>query len=241
MATRPVLTAQWKNLVIANYAVDPAALAPLAPPGTRVDLWDGAALMSLVAFQFHDTRLFGVPIPLHRDFEEVNLRCYVRRETGGESRRGVVFIREIVPRLGVALAARFLYGEAYAAMPVRSVLNIEGVAHGESGHLHYSWGSFGRRVSLSASVGGPPALPAMGSLEQFITEHYWGYNRRGAAAREYRVEHPSWRVWHARSVSLDGDVVRMYGKSLGSALTGAPHSAFVAEGSAVAVFAGKRI
>ena len=241
MAPRPVLTASWKNLVIANYAVDPAALEHLVPRGTRLDSWDGATLVSLVAFQFHDTRLFGMPIPGHRDFEEVNLRFYVRRDVGSESRRGVVFIREIVPRLAVALGARFLYGEPYSAMPMRSVLNMEGVDRGHPGHLYYGWGPFGRRLALSASIGGPPALPAMGSLEQFITDHYWGYNGgKDRSTREYRVDHPAWRVWQARSVSLEGDPREIYG-SFGEALAQPPHSALVAEGSAVSVFGGAGI
>jgi len=241
MPDRPTLTAHWKNLVIANFAVDAALLEPLVPAGTRLDPWDDVALVSLVAFQFHDARLYGFPIPLHRNFDEVNLRFYVRRDVGSESRRGVVFIKEIVPRLAVALGARLLYGEPYSAMPMRSVLNIEGVERGEAGHLYYGWGPFGRRLALSASIGGPPALPAMESLEQYITDHYWGYNgRKGRPSTEYRVDHAAWRVWPARSVALEGNVYEIYGDALGDCLTKPPHSAFVAEGSPVSVFKGVR-
>jgi hypothetical protein len=239
---RPFLTASWRNLVMANYAVSPALLEPLVPQGTRLDAWGGTTFLSLVAFQFRDTRVLGLAVPLHRHFEEVNLRFYVRRDAGAESRRGVVFIKEIVPRLAVALAARLLYHEPYAALPMRSVINAEGVERGEAGHLYYGWGHIGRRLSLSASIGGPPAHPPQRSVEQFITEHYWGYNGRpGGRTLEYRVDHPAWRVWQARSVALDGDVTTLYGPVFGPVLAKPPTSAFVVEGSDVSVFRGQLV
>jgi uncharacterized protein YqjF (DUF2071 family) len=240
--TRPFLTARWLNLVMANYEVPPALLEPLVPAGTHPDPWQGSAYLSLVAFQFRDTRVWGVPIPLHRNFEEVNLRFYVRRDAGADSRRGVVFIKETVPRLAVALGARLLYNEPYQALPMRSVINAEGVERGEAGHLYYGWGHTGRRFSLSASIGGPPVQPPEGSFEQFITEHYWGYNRqRNGSTLEYRVDHPAWRVWQARSVALDGDVTAQYGPMFGPILAKAPKSGFVAEGSEVSVYPGRRV
>ena len=46
-----------------------------------------AAYVSLVGFRFLNTRVLGVSIPFHRDFDEVNLRFYVRRNIGSEVRR----------------------------------------------------------------------------------------------------------------------------------------------------------
>ncbi|HEX7980960.1 MAG TPA: DUF2071 domain-containing protein, partial [Gemmatimonadaceae bacterium] len=112
-ATRSAfLTAEWRWLVMLNYEVPPEVLAPYVPRGTSLDLWQGHALVSVVGFRFIETRVIGVPIPFHRHFDEVNLRFYVRRELpGGEARRGVVFIRELVPKPMIAWVARALYNE----------------------------------------------------------------------------------------------------------------------------------
>ena len=81
-----------------------------------------------------------------------------------------------------------------------------------------------------------------GSEAEFITEHYWGYAaQRGGGTVEYRVEHPSWRVWHAHAHALDADVATLYGPAFAASLTAAPRSAFVAEGSPVIVRRGVRV
>src|SRR5919205_26157 len=105
-ASRPFLTAQWRNLIMLTYEVDPAKIIDRVPPGTTLDSWRGKALVSLLGFQFLDTKVLGAPVPFHQDFEEVNLRFYVRRVLGEQVRNGVVFIRELVPRPMVGGMAR---------------------------------------------------------------------------------------------------------------------------------------
>jgi uncharacterized protein len=116
---QPFLTANWRYLAMLNYEVDPRLIAPLVPPETEIDFENGETFLSVVGFLFLDTRLLGLPIPLHRDFEEVNLRFYVRRKSADTWRRGVVFIRELVPRRAIALVARAFYGENYVAVPMK--------------------------------------------------------------------------------------------------------------------------
>ena len=113
---RPFLTARWERLSLLNYAVPPEVLTPHLPPGLTLDLHDSQAFASLVAFDFLDTRVLGVPWPGYRNFAEVNLRFYVRN--GVE--RGVVFVRELVPQRLVAWMARTLYNEPYAATPMQN-------------------------------------------------------------------------------------------------------------------------
>jgi len=71
-----------------NYVVDPRLITPLIPAETEIDFENGETFLSVVGFLFLDTRLLGLPIPLHRDFEEVNLRFYVRRQSADTWRRG---------------------------------------------------------------------------------------------------------------------------------------------------------
>jgi uncharacterized protein YqjF (DUF2071 family) len=215
-----------------SWEVDPALLRARVPPGTALDLWEGRALVSVVGFLFADTRLLGVPIPWHRTFEEVNLRFYVGRQGAEGWRRGVCFIRELVPRAAVAALARAIYNEPYVGLPMghSTVLGETG------GSAEYRWRHGGRWHRLAARVSGAPTPAAAGSAEEFITEHYWGYTRqRGGGTVEYRVEHPSWRVWRATEATLEADVRALYGHEFAAVLAGPPASALVADGSAVVV------
>lgn len=236
------LTAQWRHLVMLNFVVDPAVLEERIPDGCELDRFAGRTFVSVVGFRFLDTRVLGVPVPFHRDFDEVNLRFYVRRDTAGETRRGVVFVKELVPRRLVAAVARWVYGERYVALPMRHRIDLDGERPGGGGSVGYGWRRRGRWEEVFASFSGAAEPPADGSEEAFVTEHYWGYARqRDGSTVEYRVEHPRWRVWRAEEAALRCDAASLYGAQLGAALVGSPTTAFVADGSAVVVHRGRRI
>ena len=230
------LTAEWKNLVMMNYMVDPGLLRKLLPAGTELDLFQEQAYVSLIGFEFNQTRVHGVAIPFHSNFEEVNLRFYVKRFT----RRGVVFIREFVPKRAIAAAARFLYGEKYLRVPMAHSIRID--PGRDSAEVEYSWGSGASRCFLRIETQEPSFLPVEGSLSQFITEHYWGYTPRSSGGcREYEVQHPQWLAREAKRAEFSGDATRFYGDEFGKVLERPPDSALLAEGSAVTVFRGSRI
>ena len=236
MPRRPFLTAEWRDLVMINYEIDPRALASLVPAGTELDQWNGRTLVSMVGFRFLNTRVLRIAVPGHRNFDEVNLRLYVRRKTPEGWRRGVVFVKEIVPRAAIAWIARTVYGERYVALPMRHdvALDVDGLGGG--GHAIYGWKWAGRWNRLGAEVTGSPAIPAEDSEAAFITEHYWGYaSARDGSTSEYQVEHPRWRVWLADRVEFDCDVGAIYGAEFVAALSAKPSSAFVADGSFIAV------
>ncbi|MGH9730547.1 MAG: YqjF family protein [Candidatus Acidiferrales bacterium] len=238
LSRRVFLSAEWRNLVMLNYEVDPDILRRRVPRGTEVDSFRGKTFVSLVGFQFLRTKLFGfLPVPFHADFEEVNLRFYVRRREGNEVRRGVVFIREIVPKRGVARIARLIYGENYICCPMRHVISANGVRR----TAEYQWKLKSNWCTLHAEGAGDAAIPKEESLEQFITEHYCGYVSREGGCLEYRVSHEPWRVWKCTTGSFEGNSDMLYGPELGSVLRRTPSSAFIADGSSVLVFTGKRI
>src|SRR5436305_8593164 len=188
-ATRPeaavpgiFLTAEWRHLLMVNYVVDPAALAPLVPAGTELDLWRGRAYVSVVGFRFLRARVLGVPVPFHRNFDEVNLRFYVRRRVNNEWRKGVAFVKEIVPRRAIAFVARTLYNENYVRMPMRSSVTIPGP-------VRYEWRHGGTWDGVWAAVIGEPKVPGRDHQETFISEHYWRYARQpDGSTAEYGVE-----------------------------------------------------
>ena len=232
------LTAEWRYLALLNYAVAPGLLQKFVPQGTELDDWNGTCFLSLVGFRFLKTKVRGICLPFHRNFDEVNLRFYVRRREGSEWRRGVVFIREIVPRWAIAAVARALYNERYVALPMSHQIR----SHDGTLEVYYEWIFRGRHNRLSISASGEPAIPSEASEAHFITEHFWGYSQqRDAGCMEYRVEHPSWAVWQAASASFAGDAAELYGADLGAVLQRPPDSAFLAAGSPVTVFRGRKI
>jgi uncharacterized protein YqjF (DUF2071 family) len=224
-----------------NFAVEPSVLQPFVPEGTTLDRWQGVTFVSLVGFLFANTRLLGVPIPGHRTFEEVNLRFYVRRTVTDEVRRGVTFIRELVPRRAIATTARAIYNEPYRAVPMRhrfGVTRPDGVPE----EIEYGWRSRGAWTSLNVVTSGTGRTVAPEGQEEFITEHYWGYTRqKNGSTVEYRVEHPRWRVWGVEAPRISGDLKAVYGPAFAAVLSRSPSSAFLADGSAVTVYAPRRI
>lgn len=238
---RAFLTAEWRNLIMLNYAVEPFLLRPYVPRGTELDSWGGTTYISLVGFLFVNTRLLRVPVPAHRNFEEVNLRFYVRRESGGELRRGVTFVREIVPRAAIAIVARLAYNEPYVALPMRHRFTDVSAA-GVPASVAYGWKSAFGWTDISAAPCGIGQPAETGSREEFMTEHYWGYTRqRDGSTLEYRVDHPSWRVWEVNTPQISGNLAEQYGRDFAHILSAPPASAFLADGSRVTVYRPDRL
>ena len=228
---KPFLSANWRYLAMLNFVVDPQVIAPLVPPGTEIDYENGETFLSVVGFLFLDTRLLGLPIPLLRDFEEVNLRLYVRKKSADTWRRGVVFVRELVPRRAIVLVARAFYGENYLALPMKH--DIEHVDLRLK--VEYSWRRGRKWESLKMTGSGEAQSIPAGSHAEFITEHYWGYTSVRAGCSEYRVQHPRWKVWNADSFEFRADVAALYGEQFVETLAASPRSAFLAEGSPIEV------
>jgi uncharacterized protein YqjF (DUF2071 family) len=229
LAMRAFLTAEWRNLFLLTYAVPPALLEKHLPPGLSLDMRDGSAFVSLVAFEFLHTRVFGIPWPGYRNFAELNLRFYVRQ---GEQ-RGVVFIREFVPQRLVAWMARLLYNEPYLAAPLRATREDSDDEITMDYHLRFG----GREQFLSVTGGKPAIRPSEDSTEHFFKEHHWGYGKtRSGQAIRYQVAHPVWDVYPVLAFQFTFDFVAVYGPEWGFLQQAVPISTVLAVGSAVSVF-----
>ena len=231
---RKFLAARWEDLIMANYEVDPTVLAPKVPRGTELDLDGGRCFVSLVGFMFLDTRVLGIPIPWHVNFEEVNLRFYIKRVLPGESRRAVCFVKEIVPRRAIATVARVLYGEPYECWRMGH--------HRSDTHVEYDWSSGGMTGRLGVDIGNSLGVPESGSHGEFIIEHYWGYTDRGGGrVDEYKVEHPKWELFSTANTKVDVDFGATYGYEFASLTSAQPYSILLAKGSEVSVYKGSSI
>jgi uncharacterized protein YqjF (DUF2071 family) len=235
--TKTFLQAEWRKLAMANYAVDPHLLNPYVPHKTELDIWKGTCYVSLVGFMFQDTRVKGFKIPFHTNFEEVNLRFYVRYHDRGEWRRGVVFIKEIVPKPALTWVANTVYRENYETLPMSHSWKT-----GDSSlTVEYRWKK--RQWNSFKVVAGNDLIPIQaGSEEEFITEHYWGYTRISKErTSEYGVEHPKWDIYPTKDYFINVDFGDVYGKDFDFLKTRTPQSVFLAEGSAIKVMGGRHL
>ena len=226
------LSAEWKYLIMANYAVPPEVLLPYLPAKTTLDDFDGIHYVSLVGFLFHDTRVAGIKIPFHVNFEEINLRFYVKYNDNAVSKRGVVFISEVVPKRAIAFIANTLFNEKYRRLQTRNAITRDDVLLS----VKYEWQHEKKWNSLSVKAGPTPNSIPAGSHEEFITEHYWGYSPiNRSRTGEYEVTHPRWEIFPVISYDIDCDFTSMYGKAFSFLQHLSPNSVLLAKGSAVSV------
>lgn len=227
---RIFLKAEWRDLIIASYAVEPTLLERRLPPGLELDLFEGQAVCSLVGFRFAGTRVLGVMWPGYVNFPEINLRFYVR-EKGGD-RRGVVFVRELVKSRFVATVARGLYNEPYS-----KALISERILRGdETVRVGYEFAIDGGVGRMSVEADSAAFVPPEDSVEHWFKEHQWGYGvTRGGRALRYEVRHPVWACHRVRSWAIDVDWERVYGAEWAGMRGAEPVSVVLAAGSEIAV------
>ena len=226
------LTANWENLIMANYAVDPEVLAPFLPKGVELDFYNGNTYVSLVGFMFKNTKLFKIPIPYLGTFEEINLRFYVKRKDQNELKRGVVFINETVPYKLVAWLANKLYKEHYTAIPTKHLWSIGS----KSKHIEYQWNVKKEWSSLMVEAALEKMSMQKNSFEEFIFEHFYGYTKiNNLLTEEYKIEHPSWKIYNVLDFKINCSFGNDYGKTFEFLDNCKPSSVFIAEGSSIAV------
>ncbi len=232
------LEADWSKLLMINYEIDPKVLQSYVPPHTELDLWKGKCYVSLIGFMFLNTKLKGFRVPFHTNFEEVNLRFYVRHNHNGVWKRGAVFIKENVPKHALTLVANTLYGEKYETVPMSH--NLE--THEDKQFVEYRWKKKGHWNRIKAMAGLELKPVESDSIEEFISEHYWGYTRRrGNKTAEFGVEHPKWDVYEIQEFETDVNFEDSYGPAFGFLNSATPAAVFLAEGSAIKVMSGRKI
>jgi uncharacterized protein YqjF (DUF2071 family) len=232
------LTAEWRKLAIANYIVDPEILTPYLPYKTELDIWNGQCFVSLVGFRFVDTKLKGFPIPFHRHFEEVNLRFYVRFKDQNGWKRGVTFVKEIVPKHALTFIANTIYKEKYITLPMKHQWLISE----KMLSIQYSWKYNKYWNSFSVQADPEPLALIANSKEEFITEHYWGYTPlTNQSCSEYQVEHPKWKMYNVNNFDINVKFDELYGNNFKFLNTQHPDSVMLAEGSEISVYSMTRI
>ncbi len=224
------LKAEWRKLAIINYEISPEVLIKYLPKGTELDFYQGKCYLSLVGFMFLNTKLLGLPIPFHRNFEEVNLRFYVKKKEGNEWKRGVVFIKEIVPKPALSFVANSIYKENYKTMPMKNSIHEKG----KELLIKYSWKDKSWH-SIEITAENERLKMETNSEFEFITEHYFGFTKKGNKTSEYEVCHPKWDYYFIKDHQLEIDFEKIYGKDFGFLSHQKPISVMLAEGSEIEV------
>lgn len=226
------LTANWNNLALINYEINPKMLSKYLPKGTEIDLWNDKCYVSLVGFMFNDTKVLGFKIPFHTNFEEVNLRFYVKRFENGEWKRGVVFIKEIVPKTAITFIANTLYKEHYQTNKMRHAVNENGFSR----TFVYEWKNDNKWNSIQLETKLDQSSIELNSEAEFITEHYFGYTKCDENTTfEYEVTHPRWEQLEVLKYNVDIDFEKTYGTDFGFLQNQKPNSVFLAKGSKITV------
>ncbi len=226
------LKAEWRKLAIANYEIDPSLVSGYVPFGTELDLWKGRCYLSLVGFMFLNTRVLGIQVLYHVNFEEANLRFYVRRFENGEWKRGVVFIKEIVPKPALTFIANRVYQENYETMRMAHTWSEAATSR----QVEYNWNCNSGWQSFQVRSNKIAAEMVLGSETEFITEHYWGYARVNEnKSYEYEVAHPRWLTYEVVDYKIEVDFGCTYGPAFAFLKNLRPVSVMLAEGSEVEV------
>jgi uncharacterized protein YqjF (DUF2071 family) len=223
-----LISCAWRDVLITTWTVDAALLAPYLPAGTTLDLWNSRGLLSIVGVRFLDLRVAGLAMPFHQEFEQINFRFYVRREAK-EDRRGVVFLKQIVPSSSMSLIATLLYNESFLTTATRHE-----ITRVEEGWTLYEWMVGGRWNRISATRHGAPVMPGSDSIETFIKDRPCAYTRQADGSTvEFEVQHPAWPIYATEEMMLDCDVAPLIGAPFVPVLSAQPVSTFVAAGSEV--------
>lgn len=232
------LTAQWNNLALINYEIDAKILENYIPKGTEIDNWNGKCYISLVGFMFENVKLLGMKIPFHINFEEVNLRFYVKRFENNEWKRGVVFIKEIVPKPALTLVANTIYKEHYQTLPMKHSIT----ENLDSKDFVYQWKTKNKWNTILVETEKNPIEIEVNSEAEFITEHYFGYTKvNDEKTFEYEVKHPRWEQLKVVNHKIDVDFESVYGSELKFLNNQKPISVMLAVGSEISVENKKQI
>lgn len=226
-----MIKASWKKLILANYTIEPEVLARYLPFKTELDRWDNHCFVSLVGFMFMDTSTFGIKFPFHVHFEEVNLRFYVTHQDGDVWKRGVVFVKEIVPLPGITLIANTIYKEHYETRPMKHTWDFTT----DELKVEYQWKKK-RWHTLNITTGSVPVEMTAESEQMFFTDQHWGFTKvNPQLTMQYEVEHPFWTYYETKDYQIDADFGSLYGEEFSFLSAQKPYSVFLAEGSEISL------
>lgn len=227
-----LLTCKWKKLAFANYIVPPEVVEKHLPPFTEIDYFNENCFVSLVGFQFKDVEIAGIKVPFHTDFEEINLRFYVKRFDGENWRKGTVFLSEIADKVALSTLANSLLRENYKTLPTKQEVRKQ--ANEWKAGYFWQFNSTWQYIKVTADA--TPLPTKKGSETEFIIHRLWGYGKHNEeVTNEYNISHPRWNTYKIKDYSVNVDFAKIFGPEFSILGAATPHSVILAEGSSISV------
>lgn len=227
-----LLRAEWNNIIMANYAVPKELLLPYVPYKTELDFFESETYVTLAGFMFLNTQMLGFDIPFHSNFEEVTLRFYVKSTRGLAAKRGVVFIKEIVPKYAITLLANTVFGQNYMTLKMKSFHQDMG-DHMETA---YEWKHLDKWNKLTAKAGKRSTPIRQNRFNEFIADHYYGFRKNGETKTyQYEVEHELWETFNVIDYSVNCDFGSLFGNEFSILNKEKPKSVFMLKGSEIRI------
>lgn len=212
-----VAAQRWSDLAFVHWRADADAVAPLLPPGTEPDLFDGSTWVGLIAFRLQRASLGPLPpFPFFGDFTEINVRLYAR---DAEGRRGVVFRSLESDSLPAVLAAQALFGLPYRYARAAQRRTSDGWEYA-SARLPR-----GPRTRLSVAV---DEGVVDDELSTFLTARWGLFEQHLGRTRWLPNTHEPWRLQPARLLGLRDELVAAAG--LPGIVDGPPESVLFSPG-----------
>ena len=217
------MTANWEDLIISTFEADKDILKKHLPQNTELDLFNGKALMSIVAFTFSKVRFFGIKVPFHQKFGQINFRFYVKSKINGA--KGVVFIKEFAPKPIIALTANIFYNEPYFTKRIK--FNID--TDNNNKIIKYSY----KDIDIK-TIAEPTTKPlTKNSLEEFVVDRYVAFVKsKTSKTLLYRIHHKPWRLYKTTHIEINENIISLLPKHF----NGIKHlKTYVVDGSSVSV------
>lgn len=233
---KPLYRAEWREIVVISFEIDPKILRSYVPPKTEIDSFEGATFVSLMARVCKNVKPYGWPIVFAKSVEQVQLRFYVKRQTAEGYRRGVCLIRDYVPSKKVSLFLNWMFKHRFNQVRIqRESKNFDKALPDAMPEVEYRWetGDVWNHVKVKARS--EMRKQEKETKESFVLDHHFGYTVREGKTYEFFVEYNPWALWDAKSGSFECDTEQVFGRHFVRALKQRPASVFLARGSEVII------
>ncbi|PCJ93196.1 MAG: hypothetical protein COA50_14260 [Flavobacteriaceae bacterium] len=194
------MTGNWEDLIISTFEIDKNILEKYLPYDTELDLYHGKALLSTVAFTFSKVSFYGIKVPFHQQFGQLNFRIYVKSKIDGE--KGVVFLKEFAPKPLIAFVASTFYNEPYQYKKIRSTKSILE----NQINMEYAY----KNIHIQATANRLTRSLKENTLEHFIVDRYIAFIKGSETKTyQYTIGHKPWKLYNVKTSYTDDSVLSL--------------------------------
>lgn len=194
------MTGHWEDLIVTTFEVHKHILEPYLPKDTEIDFFEGKALLSMVAFTFSKVKFFGVKVPFHQRFGQINFRFYVRSTINNT--KGVVFIKEFAPKPLIASVANLCYNEPYFYKNI-TMNKTRGKDHIA---INYRY----KDLTIQASAEAQTTALTPNTMDHFVVDRYIAYIKSYSGKTvQYKINHRPWKLYKTPRLHIEKKVLSL--------------------------------